>query len=40
MLSRHTGSVRSAVFQRGNDGKITGFIYLRGKNSIVFRRIV
>jgi hypothetical protein len=28
------------VFQRGNDGKITGFIYLRGKNSIVFKRIV
>ena len=26
------------VFQRGNDGKITGFIYLRGKNSIVFKR--
>jgi ketosteroid isomerase-like protein len=28
------------VFQRGNDGKITGFIYLRGKNSIVFKRVV
>ena len=28
------------VFQRGNDGKITGFIYLRGKNSIMFKRIV
>ena len=28
------------VFQRGDDGKITGFIYLRGKNSIVFKRIV
>jgi ketosteroid isomerase-like protein len=28
------------VFQRSNDGKITGFIYLRGKNSIVFKRIV
>jgi hypothetical protein len=27
------------VFQRGDDGKITGFIYLRGKNSIVFKRI-
>jgi hypothetical protein len=26
------------VFQRANDGKITGFIYLRGKNSIVFKR--
>ena|ERR1700742_491461 len=28
------------VFQRGNDGKITGFIYLRGKNSVVFKRVV
>jgi hypothetical protein len=28
------------VFQRGNDGKIISFIYLRGKNSIVFKRIV
>jgi ketosteroid isomerase-like protein len=28
------------VFQRGNDGKITGFIYLRGKSSLFFRRIV
>jgi ketosteroid isomerase-like protein len=28
------------VFQRGDDGKITGFIYLRSKNSIVFKRIV
>jgi len=28
------------VFQRGDDGKITGFIYLRGKNSIVFKRMV
>jgi Domain of unknown function (DUF4440) len=28
------------VFQRGNDGKITGFIYLRGKNSILFKRVV
>jgi ketosteroid isomerase-like protein len=28
------------VFQRGDDGKITGFIYLRGKNSIVFKRVV
>jgi hypothetical protein len=27
------------VFQRGNDGRITGFIYLRGKSSIAFRRI-
>jgi hypothetical protein len=27
------------VFQRGNDGKITGFIYLRGKSSIVFKRV-
>lgn len=27
------------VFQRGADGKITGFIYLRGKNSLVFRRV-
>lgn len=27
------------VFQRGDDGKITGFIYLRGKNSIVFNRV-
>ena len=27
------------VFQRGNDGRITGFIYLRGKNSIVFKRV-
>jgi Domain of unknown function (DUF4440) len=26
------------VFQRGDDGKITGFVYLRGKNSIVFKR--
>jgi hypothetical protein len=26
------------VFQRGADGKITGFIYLRGKNSIAFKR--
>ena len=26
------------VFLRGDDGKITGFIYLRGKNSIVFKR--
>ena len=25
--------------QRGEDGKITGFIYLRGKNSIVFKRV-
>ena len=28
------------VFQRGDDGKIIGFIYLRGKNSIVFKRVV
>ena len=28
------------VFQRGDDGKISGFIYLRGKNSIVFKREV
>jgi ketosteroid isomerase-like protein len=28
------------VFQRGDDGKITGFIYLRGKNSLVFKRVV
>jgi hypothetical protein len=28
------------VFQRGDDGKITGFIYLRGRNSIVFKRVV
>jgi hypothetical protein len=28
------------VFQRGDDGKITGFIFLRGKNSITFRRVV
>ena len=28
------------VFQRGDDGKITGFIYLRGKNSVVFMRVV
>jgi ketosteroid isomerase-like protein len=28
------------VFQRGDDGKITGFIYLRGKNSIVFKHVV
>ena len=28
------------VFQRGDNGKITGFIYLRGKNSIVFKRVV
>jgi Domain of unknown function (DUF4440) len=26
------------VFQRSDDGKITGFVYLRGKNSIVFKR--
>jgi ketosteroid isomerase-like protein len=28
------------VFQRGDDGKITGFIYLRGKNSVAFKRVV
>jgi hypothetical protein len=28
------------VFQRGHDGKIASFIYLRGKNSIVFKRVV
>jgi ketosteroid isomerase-like protein len=28
------------VFQRGDDGKITGFIYLRGKSSIAFKRAV
>ena len=28
------------VFQRADNGKIIGFIYLRGKNSIVFKRIV
>jgi ketosteroid isomerase-like protein len=28
------------VFQRGDDGKITGFIYLRGKNSLEFKRII
>ena len=28
------------VFQRGDDGKIAGFIYLRGKNSIVFKRVI
>jgi hypothetical protein len=27
------------VFQRGADGKIIGFIYLRGKGSIVFKRV-
>lgn len=27
------------VFQRGKDRKITGFVYLRGKNSIVFKRV-
>jgi ketosteroid isomerase-like protein len=26
------------VFQRGSDGKITGFVYLRGNNSIAFKR--
>jgi ketosteroid isomerase-like protein len=26
------------IFQRGDDGKITGFLYLRGKNSIAFKR--
>jgi ketosteroid isomerase-like protein len=28
------------VFQRGNDGRIIGFIYLRGRSSIVFKRVV
>jgi hypothetical protein len=28
------------IFLRSDDGKITGFIYLRGKNSIVFTRVV
>jgi len=28
------------VFQRDDNGKVTGFIYLRGKNSIVFKRVV
>jgi hypothetical protein len=28
------------IFQRGHDGKITGFIYLRGRNSIAFKRVV
>jgi hypothetical protein len=28
------------VFQRGEDGKITGFIYLRGKSSVVFKRLI
>ena len=27
------------VFQRGEDGKITGFIFLRGKSSLVFKRV-
>jgi ketosteroid isomerase-like protein len=27
------------VFQRGDDGRITGFLYLRGRNSIVFKRV-
>lgn len=27
------------VFQRGEDGKITGFIYLRGKSSLTFKRV-
>jgi ketosteroid isomerase-like protein len=27
------------VFQRGHDGKVTGFVYLRGKNSISFARV-
>jgi hypothetical protein len=27
------------VFQRDKAGKITGFIYLRGKNSLAFRRV-
>jgi Domain of unknown function (DUF3471) len=28
------------VFQRGDDGKITGFLYLRGRNSIMFKRLI
>lgn len=28
------------VFQRADNGKIIGFIYLCGKNSIVFRHVV
>jgi hypothetical protein len=27
------------VFQRDEAGKITGFVYLRGKNSVIFRRV-
>jgi hypothetical protein len=27
------------VFQRDGDGKIVGFIYLRGKNSVEFKRV-
>jgi hypothetical protein len=27
------------VFQRGHDGRITSFIYLRGRSSIVFKRV-
>jgi hypothetical protein len=27
------------VFQRGSDGKIISFIYLRGRNSVVFKRV-
>jgi hypothetical protein len=27
------------VFQRGADGKVIGFIYLRGKSSIAFKRV-
>jgi len=32
-------SEHEMVFQRGRDGKITGFIYLRCKNSIIFKRV-
>jgi ketosteroid isomerase-like protein len=28
------------VFRRGDDGKVSGFIILRGKNSIEFKRVV
>jgi hypothetical protein len=27
------------VFQRGHDGRTTSFIYLRGRSSIVFKRV-
>jgi ketosteroid isomerase-like protein len=28
------------IFQRGDDGKITGFVYLRGAHTLVFKRVV